>query len=77
MVAVLDGTGEDGNATTEDLSGLASSVDNAFAFIQDTGAAMYYSGQANIYLVAPGGQIVATGEYASDIPAETIEQYLE
>jgi hypothetical protein len=76
VVAVIDGAAG-GDATQADLEGLASSAGNGFPFIQDSGGALYYSGGANIYLVAPGGQIVATGEYASDIPVETIEQYLD
>jgi hypothetical protein len=72
---VIDGSAG-GEPTKTDLESLASSSGGAFPFIADNGGALYYGGSANIYLVAPGGQIVATGEYASDIPAETIESVL-
>ncbi len=61
---------------SSDLAALGDSVGNIVPFIDDGNSSLYYASSAEILLVAPGGEIVATGTYATDIPAETIESVL-
>ncbi len=58
------------------LADLGDSIDNIVPIIDDSNGNLYYASSAEILLVAPGGEIVATGTYATDIPAETIESVL-
>lgn len=60
----------------EFLKSLATSSGDTFPFISDHNSSLYYSAGAEVLLVAPGGEIVAGGEYASDISAEDIESVL-
>ncbi len=67
-------------AANADLGSLGDSYDNAIPFIDDSDSGLYYSAYSagvEILLVAPGGEVVATGEYASDIPAEEVEALLD
>ncbi len=63
-------------AAASDLGALADSIDNVVPIIDDGDMGLYYSASAEIWLVAPGGEIVASGTYASDISAEDIESVL-
>jgi hypothetical protein len=63
-------------AATSDLGGLADSVDNVVPFLDDSDSGLYYASSSEIMLVAPGGEIIAAGTYATDISAEDIESVL-
>ena len=68
--------GASGDATQAELQSLGDSVGNAFPFVTDAGGGTYTSLGAEILLIAPGGEVVAAGTYASDFDAETIEAVL-
>ncbi len=77
MAAVLVVTSQDGgDPTQEDLQYLADSVDNVIPFVADPGRTYYYRLADEIMLIAPGGEVVAAGTYASDIGDDAIQAVL-
>jgi len=64
-------------ANASDIGSLGDSVDNVVPFLDDPDWNLYYSWSSEIMLVDRGGEIVATGTYASDISAEAIESVLD
>jgi hypothetical protein len=55
---------------------LGDSIDNIVPILDDPDMGLYYAWSSEIMLVAPGGEIIASGTYASDISAEDIESVL-
>ena len=58
---------------------MADQTGNEFPWLDDSDSALYnaaYYAGAEVLLVAAGGEIVAAGEYATDISAEDIESVL-
>ncbi len=63
-------------ANASDIGALGDSVGDVVPFLDDPNWDLYYSWSSEIMLVAPGGEIIASGTYASDISAEDIESVL-
>jgi hypothetical protein len=70
-------------ADSTDITGLGDSINNVIPVLDDEGAMMYYDSAYysnsgfEVLLVAAGGEIVAGGEYASDISDEDYESVLD
>ncbi len=63
-------------AAASDIGALGDSIGDVAPILDDPNMDLYYAWSAEIMLVAPGGEIVAAGTYASDISGEDIESVL-
>ncbi len=63
-------------AQSSDIGALGDSIGDIVPILDDPDMGLYYSWSTEIMLVAPGGEIIAAGEYASDISTEDIESVL-
>jgi len=63
-------------AESSDIGMLGDVLDNIVPILDDPDMGLYYAWNTEIMLVAPGGEIVAAGTYASDISAAEIQAVL-